>query len=194
MIKHFWEDDKVDYKPKISKGFTTLKESAYTTNIKNYLDYRTSPPDKSNMSKYLFTGFSKCLYTEQKFQSEAERVLSIILERDSIKWFKPARGQFQIYYKWDGNYLEYQPDFVAETAEIIYMLEPKNRDEIDSPQVVAKKDVAVKWCQNASDYMLQHNGKPWVYVLIPHDAIAQNMTLKGLGDAFGDRSYRFPTK
>jgi len=194
MIKHFWEDDKVEYKPKISKGFTTLKESAYTTNIKNYLDYRTSPPDKSNMSKYLFTGFSKCLYTEQKFQSEAERVLSIILERDSIKWFKPARGQFQIYYKWDGNYLEYQPDFVAETVEIIYMLEPKNRDEIDSPQVVAKKDVAVKWCQNASDYMLQHNGKPWVYVLIPHDAIAQNMTLKGLGDAFGDRSYRFPTK
>ena len=194
MIKHFWEDDKVEYKPKISKGFTTLKESAYTTNIKNYLDYRTSPPDKSNMSKYLFTGFSKCLYTEQKFQSEAERVLSIILERDAIKWFKPARGQFQIYYKWDGNYLEYQPDFVAETVEIIYMLEPKNRDEIDSPQVVAKKDVAVKWCQNASDYMLQHNGKPWVYVLIPHDAIAQNMTLKGLGDAFGDRSYRFPTK
>jgi type III restriction enzyme len=184
MIKHFWEDDKVEYKYEISKGFTSLKESAYTTNTKHYLDYRTSPPDKSNMSKYLFTGFSKCLYTEQKFESEAERVLSIILERDAIKWFKPARGQFQIYYKWDGNYLEYQPDFVAETAEIIYMLEPKNRDEIDNPQVVAKKDVAVQWCQNASDYMLKHNGKPWVYVLIPHDAIAQNMTLTGLGDRF----------
>ncbi|BAZ84120.1 DEAD/DEAH box helicase [Dolichospermum compactum] len=194
MIKHFWEDDKVEYKYEISKGFTTLKESAYTTNAKNYLNYRTSPPDKSNMSKYLFTGFSKCLYKEQKFQSEAERVLSIILERDAIKWFKPARGQFQIYYQWDGNYLEYQPDFVAETAEIIYMLEPKNREEIDHPQVVAKKNVAVKWCQNASNYMLQHNGKPWVYVLIPHDAIAQNMTLKGLGDAFGERSYRFQTK
>ena len=184
MIKHFWEDDKVEYKYEISKGFTSLKESAYTTNTKHYLDYRTSPPDKSNMSKYLFTGFSKCLYQEQKFQSEAERVLSIILERDAIKWFKPARGQFQIYYKWDGNYLEYQPDFVAETAEIIYILEPKNRDEIDNPQVVAKKDVAVKWCQNASNYMLQHNGKPWVYVLIPHDAIAQNMTLTGLSDRF----------
>lgn len=184
MIKHFWEDDKVEYKYEISKGFTSLKESAYTTNTKHYLDYRTSPPDKSNMSKYLFTGFSKCLYQEQKFQSEAERVLSIILERDAIKWFKPARGQFQIYYKWDGNYLEYQPDFVAETAEIIYILETKNRDEIDNPQVVAKKDVAVKWCQNASNYMLQHNGKPWVYVLIPHDAIAQNMTLTGLSDRF----------
>lgn len=183
MIKHFWEDT-FDYEVKISKGFTTLKESAYTTTTKNYLDYRTSPPNKSNMSKYLFTGFDKCLYAEQKFQSEAERVLSIILERDAIKWFKPARGQFQIYYKWKGDYLEYQPDFVAETAEIIYMFEPKNRDEIDDDQVIAKKNVAVQWCKYASEYMLKYNGKPWVYVLIPHDAIAQNMTIKGLGDRF----------
>lgn len=188
MKQHFWEDI-VDYEVKISKGFTTLKESAYTTKAKNHLDYRISPPDKSNMSKYLFTGFSKCLYTEQKFQSEAERVLSIILERDAIKWFKPARGQFQIYYKLEGDYLEYQPDFVAETAETIYMLEPKNTDEIDNLQVVAKKDVAVQWCKYASDYMLKHNGKPWVYVLIPHDAIAQNMTLTGLGDRFKSNGY-----
>lgn len=187
MKQNFWEDH-VNYEVKISKGFTTLKESAYTTNAKNYLDYRISPADKSNMSKYLFTGFEKCLYQEQKFQSEAERVLSIILERDAIKWFKPARGQFQIYYKWEGDYLEYQPDFVAETADIIYMLEPKNRDEIDDPQVIAKKNVAVQWCKYASEYMLKHNGKPWVYVLIPHDAIAQNMTLKGLGDRFTIKS------
>ncbi|MHC5723103.1 MAG: hypothetical protein ACYTXY_02915 [Nostoc sp.] len=188
MQKHFWEETS-GYEVKISKGFTTLKDSAYTTNANNYLDYRYSPPDKSNMSTYLFTGFSKCLYPEQKFQSEGERVLSIILERDAIKWFKPARGQFQIYYKWDGDYPEYQPDFVAETEEVIYMLEPKNRNEIDDPQVLAKKDVAVEWCQNASDYMLNHGGKPWVYVLIPHDAIAQNMTLKGLGDRFKTNNY-----
>jgi type III restriction enzyme len=183
MQKYFWEET-VDYEVKITKGFTSLKDSAYTTNANECLDYRYSPPDKSNMSKYLFTGFSKCLYAQQKFQSEGERVLSIILERDAIKWFKPARGQFQIYYKWDGDYLEYQPDFVAETEEIIYMLEPKNRDELDDPQVLTKKEAAVKWCQNASDHMLKHGGKRWVYVLIPHDAIAQNMTLKGLGDRF----------
>lgn len=186
--KYFWKETS-GYEVKISKGFTTLKDSAYTTNANECLDYRYSPPDKSNMSKYLFTGFSKCLYPQQKFQSEGERVLSIILERDAIKWFKPARGQFQLYYKWHGDYLEYQPDFVAETEEIIYMLEPKNRDEIDDPQVLAKKDVAVKWCQNASEYMLNHGGKPWVYVLIPHDAIAQNMTLKGLGDRFKTNDY-----
>jgi hypothetical protein len=29
---------------------------------------------------------------------------------------------------------------------------------------------AVRWCQQTSDYMQQHGGKPWCYVLIPHDA------------------------
>ncbi|MBD2317252.1 DEAD/DEAH box helicase [Phormidium tenue] len=183
MQQNFWEET-TDYEVKISKGFTTLKDSAYNTSPKNRLDYRFSPPDKSNMSKYLFTGFSKCLYKEQKFQSEAERILAIILEREAIKWFKPAKGQFQLYYKWHGNYSEYQPDFVAETAEIIYMLEPKAQNEMDNPEVLAKKDVATQWCQHASEYMLNHGGKPWQYVLIPHDAIAQNMTIKGLGDRY----------
>lgn len=188
MQQHFWEETS-GYEVKISKGFTTLKDSVYTTNANDlYLDYQYSPPDKSNMSKYLFTGFSKCLYPEQKFQSEGERVLSIILERDAIKWFKPARGQFQLYYKWQGNYLEYQPDFVAETEEVIYMLESKNRDEVEDPQVLTKKEVAVEWCQNASNYTLNHGGKPWIYVLIPDDAIAENMTLNGLADRFKTNS------
>jgi type III restriction enzyme len=183
MQQNFWEEN-ADYEVKISKGFTTLKDSAYNTSPKNRLDFRFSPPDKSNMSKYLFTGFSKCLYKEQKFQSEAERILAIILEREAIKWFKPAKGQFQLYYQLQGKYSEYQPDFVAETAEIIYMLEPKAQNEMNNLEVLAKKDVAMQWCQYASDYMLSHGGKPWQYVLIPHDAIAQNMTIKGLGDRY----------
>ncbi len=183
MQPHFWEET-TGYEVKITKGFTALKDSAYTTSVNNYLDYRYSPPDKSNMSKYLFTGFSKCLYPEQKFQSEAERILALVLERDAIKWFKPAKGQFQLYYKWDGDYPEYQPDFVAETKEVIYMLEPKARNEIEDPQVLAKKDVAIQWCQNASDYMLNRGGKPWKYVLIPHDAIEENMTIEGLSDRY----------
>ena len=64
------------------------------------------------------------------------------------------------------------------------MLEPKAQNEMDNPEVLAKKDVATQWCQHASEYMLNHGGKPWQYVLIPHDAIAQNMTIKGLGDRY----------
>jgi hypothetical protein len=101
---------------KISKGFSELKQCAYTAAIgEPPLDFRHSPSDKSNMAKYLFGGFQKCLYPLQKFQSDSERKLAVILERESSKWFKPAKGQFQIYYKSGADQLEYQPDFVAET-------------------------------------------------------------------------------
>lgn len=32
-------------------------------------------------------------------QSEADRLLAVILECEATKWFKPAKGQFQIFYK-----------------------------------------------------------------------------------------------
>ena len=47
-------------------------------------------------------------------------------------------------------------------------------------EVLAKRDVAVRWCRQASDHARSYGGKPWTYVLIPHDAIADNMTLNGL--------------
>jgi type III restriction enzyme len=184
MLPHFWEET-LAYEVRISRGFTALKPSAYTTAVgESPLDYRQSPTDKSNMAKYLFGGFTKCLYTVQKFQSDTERMLSVILEREALKWFKPAKGQFQIYYRWNGDHPEYQPDFVAESNEVIYMLEPKRRSEMDDAEVLAKKDAAVKWCQHASEYMQRNGGKPWGYILMPHDEIAQNMTLKGLADRF----------
>ncbi len=52
--------------------------------------------------------------------------------------------------------------------------------QMTDPQVLAKKEVAVTWCQQATDYMQPHGGKPWRYRLIPHDVIAENMTLPGL--------------
>jgi type III restriction enzyme len=183
MQSHFWEEA-VDYAVTISRGFTALKDSAYTATEQTPLNYRHAPADKSNMRKYLFGGFSKCLYPLQKFDTNTERMLAVILERESLKWFRPAKGQFQIYYRWNGEHPEYQPDFVAETDEAVYMLEPKMSTQMADPQVLAKKEAAVTWCQQASDYMQQHGGKPWVYVLIPHDAIAENMTLRGLVDRY----------
>jgi type III restriction enzyme len=184
MQNHFWEEP-VDYEVNISRGFTEIKQSAYTKSANQpLLDYRQAPADKSNMAKYLFNGFSRCLFQEQKFQSDSERKLAIILDRETLKWFRPAKGQFQIYYRWQGDHREYQPDFVAETEAAIYMLEPKMSSQMTDAEVLAKKEVAVRWCQQATDYMQQHGGKPWIYVLIPHDAIAENMTLLGLTQTF----------
>ena len=186
MQSHYWEDA-VDYEVKVSKGFTELKESAYSYPVAEPpLDYHISPTDKSNMARYLFSGFARCLYPVQKFDSEAERKLAVILERDAVKWFKPARGQFQIFYRHGGDYLEYQPDFVAETIDTIFMLEPKASNQMDDPIVFAKKEAAVKWCVNASNYTHSHSGKSWRYVLIPHNEIAINITIDALAARFGE--------
>jgi len=130
----------------------------------------------------VFGGFQRCLYSTQKFQSDSERKLAIILDREAVKWFKPARGQFQIFYKLVVDHLEYQPDFVAETADCIYMLEAKARNDMDDAEVQAKKDAAVQWCSHATSHALSHSGKPWIYLLIPHDVITENMTLAGLAN------------
>lgn len=186
MQEHYWEEA-VGYEVKVSKGFTELKTSAYTYSVQEpAADYRVAPAEKSNMAKYLFGGFKCCLYPVQKFDSDAERKLAVILERDAIKWFKPAKGQFQIFYRQGADHLEYQPDFVAETPEAIYMLEPKMRKEMQEPVVLAKKNSAMRWCRDASDHAATHGGKAWRYALIPHDAIAENMTLAGLVKQYGD--------
>lgn len=181
MQQHFWEDEKVEYEVKISKGFTELKSSAFTASADEPpRDFKVSPSDKSNMAKYLFGGFQRCLYPVQKFDSEAERILAVILDRDAEKWFKPAKGQFQIFYKLGAEHPEYQPDFVAETADAIYMLEPKARNKMLDADVIAKKEAAEQWCRNATNHNTKHGGKPWIYGLIPHDTIAENMSIQGL--------------
>lgn len=185
MQDHFWKDDTVEYHHEVRQGFTELKEAAFTALREAPLDYRVPPADKSNMARYLFGGFEKCLSNVAKFHSDSERKLAVILERESLKWLRPAKGQFQMYYRSGNDHLEYQPDFVAETADSILMLEPKMATQMQDKDVLAKRDVAIQWCGWASDHARAYGGKPWRYVLIPHDAIAENMTLEFLLKQFG---------
>lgn len=185
MQNHFWKDDTVEYHHEVRQGFTDLKETAYTALNEPPLDYRVPPADKSNMARYLFGGFAKCLSNVTKFHSDSERRLAVILEREASKWLRPAKGQFQMYYRSGADHLEYQPDFVAETDDAILMLEPKMATQMSDKDVLSKADVAVQWCAWASEHARSNGGKPWRYVLIPHDAISDNMTLEFLVKQFG---------
>lgn len=188
MLPHFREEASGGYEVKISRGVTPLKRSDYTASVSAGLkDYRFSPDDKANISRYLFGGFTKSLYDVTKFQSDPERVMALILERDADKWMRPAIGQFQIYYRNGGQSAEYQPDFVAETADAVYMVEVKAERSMNDADVQAKKEVAVTWCQRASEFLMAHGGKPWKYVLIPHGSVQTNFSLAALAQQFGAR-------
>ena len=184
MQAHQWEKA-TDYDVNVTKGFTGLKKSAYTVKEgEPTYDFRQTVEDKNRIAQMLFGGFERCLYSIQKFQSDSERKLAVILDRDTLKWFKPAQGQFPIFYKAGVDRPEYVPDFVAETADCIYMLEPKAKNEMTAHEVLAKQEAAVTWCSRATTHALHNGGKPWKYVLIPHDVIAENMTLVGLASQF----------
>ena len=184
MQEHQWEKAG-GYDVVVTKGFTALKKPAFSVKADEAVhNFRAPVQDKGRISQMLFGEFERCLFKELKFQSDPERRLSVILDRDSQKWFRPASGQFQMFYKLGVSQHEYQPDFVAETEDYIYMLEPKAKNEMTSPEVLAKKDAAVLWCSRATTHAQSNGGKPWKYVLIPHDVIAGNMTLVGLVGQF----------
>ncbi|MBI2193336.1 MAG: DEAD/DEAH box helicase [Planctomycetes bacterium] len=74
----------------------------------------------------------------------------------------------------------YEPDFVVEAKAEKYLCEPKSAAEMEDRDVLAKAQAAVEWCSHATKHEAENGGKPWTYLLIPHDVITDNKTLKGL--------------
>ena len=167
----------------IGRGFTPLKPGAAIASD-DIKPLHWSPDDKRTIAQYVYGGFSRCAYDMQKFHSDTERVLAQILERDALRWFRPVAGQFNIWYRWRAEQPEYLPDFAAAITDANLMIETKAAKDMSDPQAKAKAEAAVLWCRNASDYSAAHGGKPWKYLLIPHDAVAVNATLAALAARF----------
>lgn len=177
MMAHFFAKA-AGFEVRVSRGFTALKPCSFTAEAGKTHHFRETVADVSRIKSMLFGGFQKCLYPLQKFHSDTERRFAVILERDAQKWFRPVKGQFQIYYQFGAVQAEYIPDFVAETDDVILMVETKKRDELKSDEVQAKATAAARWCQQASDYAASVGGKPWHYLLLPHDAITEALRLR----------------
>ena len=131
--------------------------------------------DKSNIKKYLFTGYKKAYYPENAFDSDPERLFSIILEEDAdvIRWIKPPLNQLGLF--WQAGQ-QYNPDFLVETDDRKYMVEVKAENEATDADVLAKAREGIKWCRFAST--ADPDGKPWEYRLITDNNIHPGNTCK----------------
>jgi len=183
MQDHYYEKA-TGYEARISKGFISLKPAIYSaTKDEPVRNFRTPVDDRQNIRSMLFGGFRKSLYPIVKFDSDPERRFSVMLENeeDVMKWTKPAKGTFSIHYNSEA---EYEPDFIVETKTSKYLCEPKRASEIQSEEVRAKAKAAAEWCKYASEYENQSSGKPWKYLLIPHDVISEDKTLLGFENMY----------
>ena len=127
----------------------------------------------------VFGGFRRCLYPYQKFDSDSERLLALVLEDDTAceKWCKPKKGVFRIDY---ASGRAYEPDFIAETAAVKLMIEVKRANQLGDVDVLAKAEAAQIWCGHASEHEAANGGKPWRYLLIPHDGVSAAASVAGL--------------
>jgi type III restriction enzyme len=187
MQDHYWEKSS-GQEVKVLKGWMALKECPYTAEQgSESLHFRTPPKNKSEIRRHVYSGFTKCLYPFQKFDSDAERIFATILEgpNGADKWFKPASGQFQLYWR-IGSQADrsYEPDFVAETADRKYLVEVKADNEMTDPEVLAKAEAGRVFCTQATGRTASAGGKPWSYMLVPESSVASNMTLPGLASKF----------
>lgn len=179
MAEHAWEEASDGYDVRVSRGFTGLKACNYTAAAGQPVrDLRDTVDDLGSIKRMLFGGFKRCLYPLQKFHSDTERRFALLLERDALKWFKPAKGQFHIYYRKGNEQPEYVPDFVAEAEDFILMAETKARSDMNSPEVVAKAQAAAQWCHHAGEHAMSVGAKPWRYVLVPHDEVTEDKRLR----------------
>jgi type III restriction enzyme len=184
QMQDHYEETASAYEAHVSKGFMTLRPNNYSAPVgEAERDFRIPVTEKHDIRKMLFAGFRRCLYRIQKFDSDSERRFAVVLENDKevIKWFKPARGDFQIHLPNDSSY---EPDFVVETNTAKFLCEPKAANDMTDTDVLNKAEAAATWCRHASDHESKHGGKPWSYLLIPHDAIADNKTLQGLASVY----------
>ena len=157
-------------KPKVLPFSGIVEQHATLVDGYGRQDYRAVVPPKF-VPKIVFTGFTKSYYVECKFDSKTEQDFSNVLEDDPevLKWLRPASNQFNIY--WSNGSKKYEPDFVVETADAIYMVETKAKKNMQDADVLGKKKAAEEYCKNASEFTKTVGGKPWKYVLLAHDTV-----------------------
>lgn len=159
------------------RGFRTIKATDFDTFSDWWLlDYNSTGFEKKNIRNLVFKWFRKCVSKYVKFDSDSERVLSVILEEDwsILKWMKPPVWVFKILYRVWNTSAEYLPDFIVETKDTKYIIEVKAENEIDDTIVQAKSEASTKWCNDVNSLV---SGKKWKYILLPHNELSTSRSL-----------------
>lgn len=181
MNEHFHESD-VAYTATEIRPFSRI-EGSFGSKVKADDIYNYNVTVKAGeIRQKVFKGFGKACHTLYKFDSLPELSFARILEQDSDveKWLRPAPKQFNIY--WGKSRQNYEPDFVVETADKIYMVEVKAKGEISTPEVQEKGRAGAEYCRIVSEWSERNSGKSWEYAIVADKSIQPNSSFRYLVD------------
>lgn len=179
MKRHFVMQSTGYVKPKVLPFTGIVPQNVKEIEGYGRINYQTIIAP-SHLRKFIFTGYLKSYYAEYKFDSKTEHDFSFVLENDKkvLRWLRPAREQFSIY--WSNGSKRYEPDFIVETADAIYMVETKAATNVSTDEVQQKKAAAEEYCRHASEFTAENGGKPWRYILLPHDVVDRTASFEYL--------------
>ena len=179
MKRHFVMQSTGYVKPKVLPFTGIVPQNVKEIEGYGRINYQTLIAP-SHLHKFIFTGYLKSYYVEYKFDSKTEHDFSFVLENDKkvLRWLRPAREQFSIY--WSNGSKRYEPDFIVETADAIYMVETKAAANVSTEEVQQKKAAAEEYCRHASEFTAENGGKPWRYILLPHDVVDRTASFEYL--------------
>lgn len=171
--KGIFEEEVIDVKRK------NIQPVYKFSNIKKLYE----DPEKHKLKETLFINIEKGVFSQAKFDSEPELKFARIIERDKeVKnWLRPSTNELNIYYN---RSKRYEPDFIVETEDCIYLIEVKGEDKINNADVISKKERGIEYCKIASKFSKANNYKKWEYLFIPAGKIQNNSSFKMLKENF----------
>ena len=181
-------------KPSIKREIK-IKGEIQTSSIPYYLtaqkglkdiNYKTIIEKKREIQNIVFSGFQKCCYQLQKFDSNPEKEFCEILEdsKGIISWLKINWDiGIKLNIKYEDpvthNMKLYIPDFIIESKDYKYILEIKAKKDIFDLDVQSKKEAAERWCDFATTFEKRgEHYKGWKYILITDDFIKLDTTFR----------------
>lgn len=180
MMQHFYCENGLLVEEVIgTRDYNLAHHYNFVTRMSLYDQYT------GNIKSILFDGIRKGVFSSAKFDSYPELVLARVMEgdQDVKNWLRPAKQEFNITY--NHGHL-YEPDFVVETDGKIYLVEVKGEDKMNIPDVIAKKNRAIKYCEVVSRWGKANGYKEWQYLFIPSKQIQENSSFEQLARRFGE--------
>jgi type III restriction enzyme len=171
IARHIWEQldshsslTPPEYEIKLLRSAVPILQQDYTKFKEDDILKFTANIPAYEIRKKVVGQFTKACHTAYKFDSVPEHIFAIVLERSAnvIKWLRPARDQFKIYF---GNQ-RYQPDFLVETAKYIYIVEIKASNRSDDLEVKLKAKAAQEYCANVNTIFAGTGKKLWKYMFL----------------------------
>jgi len=118
IARHIWEQldshsslTPPEYEIKLLRSATPILQQDYTKFKEDDILKFTANIPAYEIRKKVVGLFTKACHTAYKFDSVPEHIFAIVLEHSTnvLKWLRPARDQFKIYY----GSQRYQPDFLC---------------------------------------------------------------------------------